>query len=86
MDRYYVIQNFKSYLAVRAFLCQDYQKCLVTTSSRRHSKSSLTGQFLTVTPLSSTTFSPDFRDDDGMLPYVYLYDCTKTLEIIYIII
>jgi hypothetical protein len=30
---------------------------LVTTSSRKHSKSSLTGQFLAVSPLSSVTFA-----------------------------
>ena len=79
MDQYYVIQNFKSYLAARAFLCQDYQKCLVTTSSRRHSKSSLTGQFFTVTPLSFTTLSTDWMMMSCSLKY--LYDCTKPLEI-----
>jgi hypothetical protein len=73
MDLYYVIQNFKSSLAVRAFLCQDYQKCLVTTSSRRHSKSSLTGEFLTVAPLSSFAFSLDVRDDMTS-SLIYLYD------------
>src|SRR5688572_9459925 len=56
-NQYYAIQNFKSSFAVRAFLCQYYQKCLVTTSSRKHSKSSLTGQFLAVSPLSSVTFA-----------------------------
>lgn len=68
MDQYYVIQSFKSSLAVRVFLCQDYQKCLVTTSSRKHSKSSLTGQFLAVSPISSVTFAdfcPDVRDDSN---------------------
>jgi hypothetical protein len=43
MDQFYVIQNFKSSLAMWAFLYQDYQKCLVITSSRRHSRCS-TGQ------------------------------------------
>lgn len=75
MDQYYVIQNFKSSLAVRAFLCQDYQKCSVTTSSRRHSKSLLTGKFLTVAPLSSITFAdftPYVRDDDVIYPDIPL--------------
>ena len=71
MNQYYVIQNFKSYLAVRAFLCQDYQKCLVTTSSRKHSKSPLTGEFLAVSPLSSVTFA-DFSPDSIFSPKLFL--------------
>jgi len=71
MNQYYVIQNFKSYLAVRAFLCQDYQKCLVTTSSRKHSKSPLTGEFLAVSPLSSVTFADFSPDSNFSLNYFY---------------
>jgi hypothetical protein len=76
MNQYYVIQNFKSYLAARAFLCQDYQKCLVTTSSRKHSKSPLTGEFLAVSPLSGVTFadfSPDVRDHSNFSQNYFYY-------------
>jgi hypothetical protein len=75
MNQYYVIQNFKSYLAARAFLCQDYQKCLVTTSSRKHSKSPLTGEFLAVSPLSGVTFadfSPDVRDHSNFPKIIFI--------------
>jgi hypothetical protein len=70
MDQYCVIQNFRSSLAARAFLCHDYQKCFLTILSRRHSKSSLTGQFLALLLLSDDTFvdfSSDFKNDEKRL-------------------
>jgi hypothetical protein len=71
MVQYCVIQNFKSSLAVRASLCQVYQKCFLTILSRIRSKSSLTGQFLSLLLLSGDTFADfnsDFMNDELFLP------------------
>jgi hypothetical protein len=43
MDQYCVIQNFKSALAARAFLCQDYHKCflIILSISQLHGRKGL---------------------------------------------